>query len=88
MQWQKRLSPTELVQCSTGTQSFVLIVDDPDASGGGTWVHLNLFNIPSSTTEIPRITATSFVATFPSGTLGKSDWDTGHPTTTWGTGRI
>ena len=67
-----------------GTQSFVLIVDDPDASGGGTWVHLNLFNIPSSTTEIPRITATSFVATFPSGTLGKSDWDVGHATTTWG----
>ena len=51
---------------------------------GGTWVHLNLFNIPSSTTEIPRITATSLVATFPSGTLGKSDWDVGHATTTWG----
>ena len=68
----------------TGTQSFVLIVDDPDASGGGTWVHLNLFNILSSTTEIPRITAASFVATFPSGTLGMSDWDVGHATTTWG----
>ena len=69
-----------------GTKSFVLIVDDPDVPsslGGGTWVHLNLFNIPLPTPQIPRIAATaSFVAAFPSslGTLGKNSWDQ----TAWG----
>ena len=35
-----------------GTESFVLIVDDPD---GGDWVHLNLYDIPKSRTGIPRL---------------------------------
>jgi Raf kinase inhibitor-like YbhB/YbcL family protein len=30
----------------TGTQSFVLIMDDPDA--GGTWVHWVVYNLPAS----------------------------------------
>jgi Raf kinase inhibitor-like YbhB/YbcL family protein len=38
-----------------GTQSFALIVDDPDAPMG-TWVHWVLYNIPSSTTSLPEST--------------------------------
>jgi Raf kinase inhibitor-like YbhB/YbcL family protein len=34
-----------------GTQSFALIMDDPDAPGG-TWVHWVLFNIPSETRSL------------------------------------
>src|ERR1044071_535637 len=34
-----------------GTQSFALIVDDPDAPAG-TWVHWVLFNIPANTHEL------------------------------------
>jgi len=36
-----------------GTQSFVLIVDDPDAPGG-TWVHWIVFNIPAEVRELPE----------------------------------
>lgn len=35
-----------------GTESFALIMDDPDAPGG-TWVHWILFNLPGDTTELP-----------------------------------
>lgn len=34
-----------------GTQSFALIVDDPDAPGG-TWVHWVLYNIPAETRSL------------------------------------
>lgn len=37
----------------SGTKSFALICDDPDAPVG-TWVHWVLFNIPSETTELPE----------------------------------
>ena len=46
---------------SAGTQSFALIVDDPDAPAG-TWVHWVLFNIPSTTTSLEESADMSAVA--------------------------
>jgi Raf kinase inhibitor-like YbhB/YbcL family protein len=36
-----------------GTQSFSLIMDDPDAPGG-TWVHWVLFNVPKQARALPE----------------------------------
>jgi hypothetical protein len=36
-----------------GTQSFVLIVDDPDAPMG-TWVHWVVYNLPASARQLPE----------------------------------
>lgn len=36
-----------------GTESFALIMDDPDAPMG-TWVHWVLYNIPAGTRELPE----------------------------------
>ena len=50
------------------TQSFALLVDDPDAPGG-LWVHWVLFNIPSDVKKLSVGTQT------PTGALtGKNSW--------------
>jgi hypothetical protein len=60
----------------SGTQSFALIVDDPDAPDPKapkmTWVHWVLYNIPASATGLPE-GATS--RDLPAGTKeGRNDW--------------
>jgi Raf kinase inhibitor-like YbhB/YbcL family protein len=48
----KDTSPTLMwTEPPAGTQSFALIMDDPDAPMG-TWVHWVLYNIPASTREL------------------------------------
>ena len=56
-----------------GTESFVIIVQDPD---GSDWVHLNLYDIPKDKSEIPELTASSSPprVTLPFGTLGSNSW--------------
>ncbi len=49
-----------------GTQSFALIMDDPDAPGS-TWVHWVLFNIPSSARSLPEAFPSN--STFPDGSM-------------------
>ncbi|KZE33517.1 YbhB/YbcL family Raf kinase inhibitor-like protein [Crenobacter luteus] len=57
-----------------GTQSFALIVDDPDAPDPAapqtTWVHWLLYNLPADCAGLPE-----GVATLPAGTReGRNDW--------------
>jgi Raf kinase inhibitor-like YbhB/YbcL family protein len=47
-----------------GTQSFVLIMDDPDAPGR-TWVHWVLYDLPGTERELPEGVAPT--GTLPSG---------------------
>ncbi len=55
-----------------GTQSLVVIGDDPDAPVG-TWVHWVLFNIPPTTRSLPEgVPATQTVAGV--GTHGSNSW--------------
>jgi Raf kinase inhibitor-like YbhB/YbcL family protein len=57
-----------------GTQSFALVVDDPDAPDPAapkmTWVHWVLYNLPATTHLLPEA-----VKSLPAGTReGKNDW--------------
>ena len=59
-----------------GTQSLVLIVDDPDAPDPKapkmTWVHWLLYNLPANSTGLPEGVAADQL---PAGTLqGLNDW--------------
>jgi Raf kinase inhibitor-like YbhB/YbcL family protein len=59
-----------------GTQSFALIIDDPDApdprAPKTTWVHWVLYNIPATASALPEGAS---AAALPAGTLeGINDW--------------
>jgi Raf kinase inhibitor-like YbhB/YbcL family protein len=54
----------------TNTQSFVLIMDDPDAPKG-TWDHWIVYNLPATTTHLNEA-----ISPLPSGALGgKNSWN-------------
>ncbi len=56
----------------SGTKSFVLIMDDPDAPMG-TWVHWVIYNIPASVTSLPEAVPPD--KKLKDGTLqGKNSW--------------
>jgi Raf kinase inhibitor-like YbhB/YbcL family protein len=71
-----------------GTESFVLIADDPDAPAG-TWVHWVLYNIPTDARELPE--ALPAQDTLADGSLhGRNSWgrnDYGGPCPPSGTHR-
>jgi hypothetical protein len=59
----------------SGTKSFALIVDDPDAPDPAApkrvWVHWMLYNLPADATHLPEA-----VKDLPAGTLeGTNDWN-------------
>jgi len=68
--------PLEWTGAPTGTKSFVLIVDDPDAPDPRaprmTWVHWVLYDIPASVVGLPEAVK---AAELPLGTKeGLNDW--------------
>jgi Raf kinase inhibitor-like YbhB/YbcL family protein len=61
--------PVEWKDAPNGTQSFVLIVDDPDAPLG-TWNHWLIYNIPNHITKLEEN-----IQTLPSpAKLGRNSW--------------
>ncbi len=58
--------PLQWSDVSQDTQSFVLIMDDPDAPGG-TFVHWVLYNVPATTTMLAE--AVSLSGSLPAGSL-------------------
>ena len=72
-----------------GTQSLVLIMDDPDAPGG-TWDHWIVFNIPADIRELPEAVQVGTKFDEVAATFGKNSWgrsDYGGPCPPGGTHR-
>ena len=72
-----------------GTQSLVLIMDDPDAPGG-TWDHWIVFNIPAEIRELPEAMPAGMKFDDVAATFGKNSWgrsDYGGPCPPGGTHR-
>lgn len=64
----KNISPTlAWNEPPAGTQSFALIMDDPDAPAG-TWVHWALFNIQANTRSLQENLDTGAIS------VGKNSW--------------
>jgi len=69
--------PLEWTDPPVGTESFVLIIDDPDAPDPAAprmiWVHWVLYNLPAATRQLPEAVTRSAL---PPGTCeGKNDWN-------------
>lgn len=58
-----------------GTESFVLICDDPDTPMG--WVHWVLYNIPGGASSLSEgVPPIEEVDSIPSGQMGENSWST------------
>jgi Raf kinase inhibitor-like YbhB/YbcL family protein len=60
--------PLSFENVPNGTESLVLIVDDPDAPGEGPWVHWIVFNMPADTTGLEEDAIHQFY-------VGINSWD-------------
>jgi Raf kinase inhibitor-like YbhB/YbcL family protein len=60
-----------------GTQSFALLVHDPDAPTGSGWWHWVVYNIPATATSLPAGAGDPKARSLPSGALqGRADFGT------------
>src|SRR6201987_2596626 len=60
-----------------GTQSFALLVHDPDAPTGSGWWHWVVYNIPAATSSLPAGAGDPKKKLMPSGAVqGRSDYGT------------
>jgi Raf kinase inhibitor-like YbhB/YbcL family protein len=60
-----------------GTQSFALLVHDPDAPTGSGWWHWVLYNLPASTTSLPAGAGDAQKNLLPAGAVqGRTDFGT------------
>ena len=60
-----------------GTQSFALMVHDPDAPTGSGWWHWVLYNIPASATSLPADAGNTKNTLLPGGAVqGRTDFGT------------
>jgi Raf kinase inhibitor-like YbhB/YbcL family protein len=60
-----------------GTQSFALMVHDPDAPTGSGWWHWIVYNIPATTTSLPAGAGGAQSTSLPAGAVqGRTDFGT------------